>query len=86
MRKGLWTVFSHDAIGRRPREGRWKAAGRRVTCTKPTFGSRVHTRTTPALGEHLRHLPRIRAERYTGHKLPGAKGDDIFEEGAGRLA
>ena len=74
MHEGLRTVLSHGAIGGRPREGRWKAAGRRVTCTKPTLGSRVHTRTTPALGEHLRHLPRVHAEHYTGHYRLTLKG------------
>ena len=56
MHEELWTVFSNDAMGGRLREGRWKAAGRWVTCTTSTLGSRVPTRTTPALGEHLQHL------------------------------
>ena len=63
-----------------------EAEGRLVACTRPTLGLRVHTQTALALCEHLRHLMSVRAERYMGHWPPDAQGDDIFEEGAGRLA
>ena len=76
-------MFSNDAIGGRPREGRWKAAGKWVTCTTSTLRSPVPTRTTPALGEHLRHLPRVRAERYTGHYRRTLKGTTSLRKAQG---
>ena len=43
------------------------------------------TQTALVPCEYLRHLTGERAERYMGHWLPCAQGDDIFGEGAGRL-
>ena len=53
-------------------------------CTSVRMTS--YTLSALALCEHLQHLTSERAERYMGHWPLDAQGDDIFEEGAGRLA